>query len=80
MTTVYAVFKGGIYRHECLGIFDDPTVAEGVADKAALLDPDHYHRYEVVPFEMDIITPLSTTGSGYYGPHYDEPEPIHTAK
>lgn len=80
MTTLYAVFKQGAYRHECLGIFDDDLEAKVVAEHAATTGSDHYHRFEVVPFELNKRTPLDGPANAYYGPNYDEPEPIHTAK
>jgi len=50
---VYAVFKDGVYRHECYGIFDTESEAKSGAEFAAKNDIDDYHTYEVLPFTMN---------------------------
>lgn len=52
--TVFAVFRGGVYRHECAGIFTTLELAKGAADRLALSEPDGHHDYEVVPFTLDV--------------------------
>jgi hypothetical protein len=53
VVTVFAVFKVGVYRHECAGIFTDVEVAKRTAD-AVVAVGDGYHVCEVVPFEVDV--------------------------
>lgn len=50
--TVFAVFREGVYRHECGGIFPDEQKAIEAADLLAMSEPDDHHRYSVVPFEL----------------------------
>lgn len=56
MSELYAVFKDGVYRHECGGIFDDIELAKSAARKLIGGERDDYHNYEVVPFELNKIT------------------------
>lgn len=53
--TVYAVFKEGIYRHECAGVFSVLERAKQVAAEC-LERGDGHHSFEVVPFEVDAPT------------------------
>ena len=53
---MYAVFREGCYRHECGGIFSSLVKAEDAARKLIEWEKDSYHTYEVVPFEIDIVT------------------------
>ena len=78
--TIYAVFKEGVYRHECLGLFKTLENAKSVADKAASSGHDHYHHFLVVPFELDKPTPFDGPPTKYLGPYFDEPEPVYRAR
>lgn len=51
--TVYCVFKHGIYRHECGGVFQSLEFAVQAAKLLAQGEPDDWHWYEVIPFEMN---------------------------
>jgi hypothetical protein len=62
--TVYAVFRYGVYRHECGGVFSTLELAKVAADQLIASEPDDYHAYEVVPFEMDVRA-LRDGGRGY---------------
>lgn len=73
---VYAVFKEGVYRHECAGIFTSEDRAKQVAD-AWLAKGDGYHEWHVVPFEMDVVN--ETLRPGYEGDWIDEPMAIYVA-
>lgn len=53
MTTLYAVFQEGVYRHACCGIFDSRDAAIACAKHFANIDRDSYHNYEVVPFNLN---------------------------
>ena len=64
---IYAVFKKGVYRHECGGLFSSPEKAIEAAKTLAHAEPDDYHCFEIVPFELDIQTPRDVNDqSGYY--------------
>jgi hypothetical protein len=56
---IYSIFREGIYRHECLGIFTDLDIAICVAMNEAVMEPDNYHSIEVRPFELNMPTPKS---------------------
>jgi hypothetical protein len=57
---VYAVFKTGVYRHECAGIFSTPDAADAAAERCISGERDDYHDYKVVAFELDAVTPQTT--------------------
>ena len=48
MNCVYGVFKEGVYRHECMGVFDTAYEAREAARRAHIGDEDTYHGYDVV--------------------------------
>ncbi len=50
---VYAVFREGVYRHQCGGIFTSLEIAKHVARACCERDYDGYHTYDVVPFDLD---------------------------
>jgi len=81
MTTVYAVFRQGQYRHECGGIFTDPDRAVKCAEALAEADVDNHHSYDVVPFNLD--ESLEVGGVRLYmrggSPKISEREPIFSA-
>lgn len=75
--TAYAVFRQGVYRHECGGIFSTEALAQATANALAGGDVDGYHTYEVVPFAMDEPTPV--TAAGGYSPDLNEARPVYVA-
>ena len=50
---VYAVFKEGIYRHECGGIFGLKSLAWDAAMRLIQGETDDYHSYQIVEFTLD---------------------------
>ena len=50
---VYAVFKQGVYRQECGGIFSTLEKAILAANGLAAGDVDEYHTYDVIGFDID---------------------------
>lgn len=54
--TLYAVFREGIYRHECGGVFDSVINAEQAREVLIGWDIDSYHEYTIVPFVLNEIT------------------------
>ncbi len=71
--TVWAVFKEGVYRHECGGIFTSLEKATAAAEQLAIAEKDDYHRFEVVPFTVDSVT-QSEDGE------LEEPEAVYWAQ
>lgn len=53
---LFAVFKEGVYRHECGGIFDSKDAAVKAAEKLRDGENDDYHSYVIVPFNLNEIT------------------------
>jgi hypothetical protein len=53
---LFAVFKEGVYRHECGGIFGSKGLAVLAAEKLRDGESDDYHSYSIVPFNLDVIT------------------------
>lgn len=49
---VYAVFKEGVYRHQCGGVFGTVQEAIIAASELAQEDVDNYHSYDVYGFEL----------------------------
>jgi hypothetical protein len=74
---VFVVFKQGVYRHECGGVFLTLGDAERAAESLLRGEPDGYHRYEVVPFRIGEVTSQSFLG-GRYDPNLYEPIPVCT--
>ena len=58
---LFAVFKEGVYRHQCGGIFDDSEKAKEAAEKLRDGERDVYHEYVVVPFILNEITEQTET-------------------
>lgn len=73
MTEVFAVFREGIYRHECGGVFSTLGAAKACALELARTDGDDYHTYEVVPFVLDQLPELGA-GTGSRSPAIEEAE------
>lgn len=89
MTTVFAVFKKGVYRHECGGIFTTFELAKGAAITLLRGECDDYHNYEIIYFNLDESTsqtPVEQHGLDYDGnPYYfggklEERSPCFTAQ
>ena len=62
--SVYAVFREGVYRHECLGIFTNTERAIERARECAAGDGDDYHVYQVSAVALD--TPVDDLGALAY--------------
>lgn len=83
---VYCVFREGVYRHECGGVFDTLAAAIDAADWFADNDNDSYHSYNVSPFEMNERTqqdPHDRDGERTYfrwSPDMFEHEVVYTVK
>lgn len=73
--TVYAVFRHGVYRHECGGVFTSRESAEAVAKTLLSAEPDAHHRYEVVPFTLD-LTPAVVSPTMRYDSPVSESEAV----
>lgn len=80
MTTLYAVFRKGVYRHECGGIFDHPGKAVTAAFELAQEDNDDYHAYEVVPFELNQRTPYDDYPADYHSRNIEEAKSIYSVR
>jgi hypothetical protein len=68
-TPIFAVFRQGFYRHECMGIFTTQALAEACMNAARDAEPDKYHAFAVVPFKLNEATP-------YINGKPNEPEPL----
>ena len=55
---VYALFREGVYRHQCGGIFTKKELASKALKELEEAEPDDYHDWQVVPFELDKLTEL----------------------
>lgn len=53
---LFAVFKTGVYRHECGGVFSTLDAATDAAKRLLAGERDNYHDYHVVPFDLDVMT------------------------
>lgn len=69
---LYAVFREAVYRHECGGIFSTQELAEASARQLACGEPDRHHRYDVVPFDLDVTGAQDPSG------RIDEPETTYS--
>ena len=77
--TVYAVFREGVYRHECGGVFSTLDLAKAAADTLADREPDNYHGFDVVPFELDTVgTELPANEAYIHADAIDEPAAVYT--
>lgn len=76
---LFAVFKHGIYRHECAGIFSSLGQAEKVAKSLAKIGDKHHH-YRIVAFDLDkqIGFTMPPEGSRYGDAEIQEPETIYS--
>ena len=79
--TVYAVFKEGVYRHECAGIFSALEAAKAVADKWRDAGDGH-HSWTVVPFEVDVAAEGTADEPDWikYGDNLAEPKAVYETK
>lgn len=50
---LFAVFRHGVYRHECMGIYSVAGVARDRARTCAAADRDSYHQYQVWPYVLN---------------------------
>lgn len=73
---VFAVFRQGVYRHECGGIFSTREAAIECADALVLSDNDSWHDYEVVPFALDVRCEVGT--ATFHSPPINEPDAIYS--
>lgn len=71
----YALFREGVYRHECGGIFTDLDQARDAIKILRAKEPDNYHTWECVPFEPNKITPVYHNEE-IYTYSVDEPDSI----
>ena len=53
---LFLVFKEGVYRHECGGVFSTLEKAETAAKDFLSGEIDDYHKYDIVPFDLDVQT------------------------
>lgn len=53
---VYVVFKEGVYRQECGGIFTTREAAVTAAKALLLGERDDYHTYEIIAFPLNKLT------------------------
>lgn len=79
MTEVYAVFRQGVYRHECGGVFDTLHRAKECADFLADEDVDGYHTYVVVPFRLNQMPSIVGNGGAIHSPKIGEADPEYEA-
>ena len=52
---LYAVFKTGVYRHECGGVFSGYASAIDAAVRLIRQERDSYHSYNVMPLLVDCV-------------------------
>ena len=74
---IYVVFRNGVYRHECGGIFSTFELAKSAAKCLLEGEPDDYHYYDIVMFELDMQTTHMQTSVIDYG-ELAESKPICT--
>ncbi len=55
MTELYIVFKYGVYRQECGGVYESEGAALDAARHLKELEGDDYHDFEVVPFLLNEV-------------------------
>lgn len=73
--TLYALFREGVYRHECGGIFKTPDAAKLAIESLTQQEPDHYHNWICVPFDLNKEV-TTNNASDWYEFEINEPEPI----
>lgn len=76
---VFAVFREGVYRHQCGGVFSSREAAICVADKLAANDVDDWHTYDVVPYTIDSASPVGDS-SFRSSPQIIESKAIHSSR
>lgn len=62
MNYLYALFREGIYRHECGGVFTDIDSAKAAIKKLRDSEPDDYHSWKCIAFEPNKVTPVYSSG------------------
>ena len=65
------------HRHECGGVFSTLELAKEAARCLLEGEPDNYHAYDIIMFELDMQTTRMQTSAIGYG-ELDEAEPICT--
>jgi len=50
---MFLVFKQGVYRHNCIGVFNGEADAVIAAKRAAEAEPDDYHQFGIFEFNED---------------------------
>jgi hypothetical protein len=77
---LFAVFREGVYRHECGGIFTTMEAAKNCADVLAIRDLDSYHSYAVRKYESDALPILALTSSALRSPAIQESPEIYSVR
>ncbi len=70
MTEVFAVFRRGVYRHECGGVFTSYEAAYKAATDYLQGEPDDYHHYEILVIPLNGVF----TQEKGYGGSVNEPQ------
>jgi hypothetical protein len=80
VSVVFAVFREGVYRHECGGVFDTEAAARAAAASLLSNEPDDYHEYVVVPFHLNAVSEHDPgdTCSPWLSCELVEPKPLAT--
>lgn len=74
----FIVVRTGVYRHEVLGVFSDKDEAVRAGTDALAVEPDRWHRYEVLERQMDV--PLAAHPTPFWDTPFNEPAPIQVLK
>jgi hypothetical protein len=61
---LYAVFREGVQRHECGGIFDTLDAAKVAVRALIAEEDDDYHYYTVTPFTLNQQAEMTGEGMG----------------
>ncbi len=74
---LFAVFKEGVLRHECGGIFDSLDLATAAAEMLLAGERDGYHDYFIVPFSLNQVTTQTPVGDDWWqGGELKEADPV----
>ena len=78
--TVFAVFKHGVHRHECGGLFTSFELAKDAAVEFIKGERDDHHRFDIVPLDVNkraVQTPVTIRENGLVlGGELIEPAPM----